>query len=63
MKTMTESQLGEVAGGADSIQNDLGEFAGGVSGWMRSNPVAWVLLGPGIGGLAAVWTGVKEMTL
>jgi hypothetical protein len=63
MNTMTDTQLGEVVGGADNIQQDLGQFLGGTVGWFRANTVLYLLLGPGIGGIAASITGVREATL
>lgn len=63
MKTMTESQLGEVLGGGDNIQKDLGQFLGGANGWIQGNMAVYLLLGPGIGGIAAALAGLKEASL
>ena len=63
MKTMTETQLGEVLGGGDTIQKDIGQFLGGANGWIQGNMVAYLLLGPGIGGIAATIAGLQEAAL
>jgi hypothetical protein len=63
MKTMTELQLGEVLGGGDTIQRDIGQFIGGANGWIQGNMAAYLLLGPGIGGIAAAVAGLKEALL
>lgn len=60
MNTMTETQLRETFGGGDTLAKDIGQFVGGVAGWLQSNYLAYVILGPGLGGLAAVGAGLSE---
>lgn len=61
MQTLSEDQLHQVIGGAgDSMAKDLGQFFGGVAGWIRANPGLYFLLGPGFGGLAAAGAGFNE---
>lgn len=63
MKTMTDSQLSNLTGGGDSLQKDLGQFVGGMSGWLRANTATYLMLGPGFGAYAAIVAGLKEATL
>lgn len=63
MQPMTEIQLSEINGGGDSLAKDLGQFFGGTSGWIQANGGAYMLLGPGIGGLFATYAGLKNASL
>jgi hypothetical protein len=63
MKTMTEAQLNETSGGGDSLAKDIGQFVGGMAGWFEANTSTYFLLGPGIGGLAAIQAGLRNAAL
>jgi hypothetical protein len=63
MNTMTEIQLDEVFGGGDSLAKDLGQLVGGIAGWMQGNYLAYLLLGPGVGGVVAFTAGLSEAEL
>jgi hypothetical protein len=63
MNSMSETQLSEVSGGGDSLAKDLGQFFGGAAGWLQSNAGTYLLLGPGFGGLAAVYVGLENASL
>ena len=60
METITDSQLNDFTGGADSIQKDLGQFIGGVGGWLRINTGTYLMLGAGLGAIPAIMAGLKE---
>jgi len=63
MNMMTETQLEEVLGGGDSLAKDIGQFVGGIGGWMQANYLTYLLLGPGVGGVAAVTAGLRDAEL
>lgn len=60
MKTLEQSDLEEVVGGMDSLAKDIGQLVGGATGWIRANTATYFLLGPGIGGIAALIAGCGE---
>jgi len=60
MQALTENQLYAVSGGGDSLAMDLGQFAGGTAGWIRANSGWYLLLGPGVGMIAAAIVGLNE---
>lgn len=63
MQTMTEIQLDGICGGGDSLGKDIGQFLGGSVGWAQANFGLYLLLGPGIGGLAAFNAGLRNASL
>lgn len=63
MKTMTDAQLNEIHGGGDTLAKDIGQFVGGVTGWLQANTSTYLLLGPGFGGLAALNAGLRNAAL
>jgi hypothetical protein len=63
MQNMTETQLSETLGGGDSLAKDIGQLVGGTAGWLQANYLTYLILGPGIGGLAAISAGLKDASL
>jgi hypothetical protein len=60
MQTIEHSELEQVVGGVDSLAKDIGQLLGGATGWIRANPATYFLLGPGVGGIAALIAGCGE---
>ncbi len=60
MKNLSFDELAAIDAGKDNFATDAGQFLGGVSGWIRANVGLYLLLGPGIGGLAAINAGLAE---
>lgn len=60
MQLLEEKDLDQIMAGGDSFAADAGQLLGGGVGWIRAHPVAYFLLGPGIGGIAAMYVGFTE---
>jgi len=60
MHSLNSLELESTVGGGDTFAKDAGQFLGGATGWVVGNPVAYAILGPGIGGLVAVINGLQE---
>ena len=60
MKTLAEQEMDQIAGGGDSLAKDLGQFVGGTAGWVRAHPLAYTILGPGVGLIVAAVAGLNE---
>jgi len=55
--------MDQITGGGDSLAKDLGQFVGGTVGWVRAHPLAYTILGPGVGLLAAAVSGLNDAAL